>query len=144
MEEKSKRGAKLKLTPQVCKDICGGISIGLSLKDASKAAGVSYDTVVRWKRDGKNATEGPQYEFAREFEQAIIDRKSHLLGIIWQAASPKNWTAAAWLLERLHGEEFCKSIKQYESQEQAEEIQQQRAQLRAIIGGKAKANGKQQ
>lgn len=91
------RGLTL-LTPEVEAKILAGIrDAGMSLRTACAYAGISDDTLLRRRK--------ADAEFAARVEHAREMFKAKMVTLI-SAAAPKNWNAAAWLLERKHPEEF--------------------------------------
>ncbi len=95
--------------------------MGLSNTDAIALAGIDDSTFYKWlKRGGAEAArlaahpkaaprdrETPFVQFFQYIKGAIPRRKMKLLGTI-HTATVDNWTAAAWLLERLHPDEFAR------------------------------------
>lgn len=114
-----------KCTPEMTRDISGNIALGLSNADVCAMAGINDSTFYRWMAVGKeeigkmeaDASYQPTeniaaiVEFCREVQKAIPLRKKRLISSIHKAA-PIDWKAAAWLLERLHPEEFQIRVKQ--------------------------------
>lgn len=112
-------GRKTDCTPETTKTIADNISIGLSNRDACALAGIVEATYYNWLNRGQAEldrvnedsrrkilkSELPFVEFLEAIKKAIPRRKQRLVGII-QKATPDQWQAAAWLLERLHFEEF--------------------------------------
>jgi hypothetical protein len=91
------RGLTL-LTPEVEAKILAGIrDAGMSLQTACAWAGISDDTLARQRKKDP--------ELAARVERAREMFKAKMVTLI-SAAAPKNWNAAAWLLERKHPEEF--------------------------------------
>jgi len=92
------KGGPTVLTPEVEAKILGAIRDGgMSFRTACAYAGISDDTFLRRRKADP--------EFAARVEHAREMCKAKLLTQI-MAAAPKNWSAAAWLLERLWPEEF--------------------------------------
>jgi hypothetical protein len=86
------------LTPEVEAKILGAIRDGgMSFRTACAYAGISEDTL--WRRRKADP------EFAARVEHAIEMFKAKMVTLI-VAAAPKNWSAAAWMVERKHPEEF--------------------------------------
>ncbi|MHB1549586.1 MAG: hypothetical protein ACYCX6_00095 [Vulcanimicrobiaceae bacterium] len=86
------------LTPEVEAKILAGIrDAGMSLQTACAWAGISDDTLARQRKKDP--------ELAARVERAREMFKAKMVTLI-SAAAPKNWNAAAWLLERKHPEEF--------------------------------------
>lgn len=82
------------------------IEQGLPLKHAAKLAGISYDTLNRWKTRGSSEFAPDEFRkfcVAVEHSEAVA-MQINLARI--QAAGEKDWRAAAWILERRHPEEF--------------------------------------
>lgn len=86
-----------KLTAERLDRVLAGLRVGATLARACAAAGISDDTLRRWRSrrpDVRTAVE------RAEAEQAL-----HCLQMI-AAAAPKDWRAAAWLLERRFPEHY--------------------------------------
>lgn len=102
------RGRPSLLTPKREARLMDAVKKGMPLKQAAMLAGMSYETLNRWRIQGE--AENAPTEF-RHFWQAL--RKSQalamqsLVGRI-RTASVTDWKAAAWLLERRHPDEFCR------------------------------------
>jgi hypothetical protein len=74
---------------------------GHTLTTACQVAGVSMDSLARWR--AKFA------DFADELREAEGRSVDRWLSCI-EAAAPKNWLAAAWLLERRHPHEYGRHL----------------------------------
>lgn len=113
-------GQKTKLNEKVAQEIWGGIRLGLSLERAAQAAGIHRVTLWRWFQaaKGKEGTE-PREPYASFFSACVMadaQCERDCLNIINEAArgiraehenkagdrytSFRQWTAAAWILER--------------------------------------------
>jgi hypothetical protein len=84
------------------------IEDGLPLKHAAMLAGISYDTLNRWRKRGE--LENAPLRF-RQFCKALrhseaVAMKRLVNGV--SAAGKTDWRAAAWILERRFREEFGK------------------------------------
>jgi hypothetical protein len=79
---------------------------GLNLKDSALMAGISRQTVYDWKEIN------PEYWDA--VKKAEVEFKTSLVDTV-KAASIKNWTAAAWILERKYFDEYGR--KEYSKHE---------------------------
>lgn len=86
-----------KYKPELIRKICKYISEGSSNKDAALLAEISEETFYAWQRS--------KLEFSESIKKAEAERKRHLIDIVFKAAE-KQWTAAAWYLERVYPEEF--------------------------------------
>lgn len=97
------------------------ISLGHSTTMAAQAAGVSRRTIYSWLTKGKQIrTTIEEYPhllpltpfdkdylwFLKAWEKAEYKRKQELLKRIEEAGEDGKWQANAWLLERLHPDEF--------------------------------------
>jgi hypothetical protein len=92
------KGGPTVLTPEVEAKILAGIrDAGMSFRTACAYAGISEDTLGRRRK--------ADAEFAARVDHAREMFKAKMVTLI-SAAAPKNWNAAAWLLERKHPEEF--------------------------------------
>lgn len=84
----------LKYTPELGKQITDDIRVyGFARRIAAAKHGVHRETLINWEK---------RYpEFATLMEQAQAEAAQRWLTLVQLAArEPRNWTAAAWLLER--------------------------------------------
>jgi hypothetical protein len=101
------------LTPEVQKVIFEAIEAGAKLEIAAKAARIGARTLDEWLHHGRKElqenpdAEGPCANFVRDATAASAKFETDCLSII-QDAAEKNWTAAAWLLERKFPERYAK------------------------------------
>jgi hypothetical protein len=72
---------------------------GLTPFTAAAAAGVTSKKVQAWRKEDKS--------FALEVKRAREAGKAALVACV-AAAGNKSWQAAAWLLERIHHDEFTR------------------------------------
>jgi hypothetical protein len=99
-------------------EISKAISTGLTFADACSLVGISETSFYTWRRKGdaelkrrgaKAAKSDPNAEpyvqFTQSIKGAIPRRKRKLLNMIYKHAEIE-WVAAAWLLERMHPDEF--------------------------------------
>lgn len=103
MSEK-KTGRPTKLTPELLEEVVKYVRTGAYVETAAAAAGVSkvslYDWLKRGKR-GDKSNNGLYIEFSEAMSQAVAESELRDIALIGKAAS-RNWTAAAWRLERKH------------------------------------------
>jgi hypothetical protein len=85
------RGRPSKLTPEARKIICDAVAACVPLQVAAALAKVSRSTIHQWTQRHP--------DFADDLKRASAQAEKHLVGVIRRAAQ-KQWTAAAWLLER--------------------------------------------
>jgi hypothetical protein len=88
---KRKPGRPSKYTPDRIKKIIDGIKKGNYKGVAARAAGVDPSTLSEW--------ENKYPEFSNQVKEAEASGETDLIDII-KSAARRNWTAAAWLLER--------------------------------------------
>jgi hypothetical protein len=88
--------AKSKKTPENVKRILTNLASGCTRKSASLAAGISEETFYQYMKD-------PEFsELVLKAEESFVVRNCALI----QKAAPKEWRAAAWLLERRRPDDF--------------------------------------
>lgn len=78
------------------------LRLGLHKETAARNAGIHPATFYEWQARIP--------EFADAVEKAVSDAEAILVGKIQKAAGEgKNWTAAAWMLERRHPDRWAKT-----------------------------------
>lgn len=82
--------------------LLAALEAGATIKMAAAAAGVSEDTLSRWRKAG------PDLE--ADMQQAEAAGAVRALGVIQQAAASGTWQAAAWLLERRYPGEYGRRV----------------------------------
>lgn len=87
----------MKYTPENCEEFFKQIRLGLSMKDACSIIDISDETYYNWCKN--------RLEFLEGVKKAQAQFKQQCLALI-KRASVTQWTAAAWLLERKHPDEF--------------------------------------
>lgn len=104
----------------------GILQRGLPKCDACTAAGITDKTAENWMKRGERfakkedrgeavpEAEAPFVRFFREAKKAAAMGKAELVDIIrtkaLDAKDPKAWCAAAWLLERMHPQQFGRKV----------------------------------
>lgn len=109
-------GRVSKLTEKVAQEVWAGIRMGMTTDRAAQAAGVHRMTLYRWFKAGKGSeTEPPREPYASFFAACVMadaQCERDCLHIIRGAANgetkndkggTRQWTAAAWILERRYG-----------------------------------------
>ena len=96
-------GRPSKLDEVTRRRLIAGVERGLTLTLACQAVGCSTDTMER----ARNRDAG----FAAALREAQGRRADRWLQLV-EAGAPKNWLAAAWLLERCHPHEFGRHLVQ--------------------------------
>lgn len=95
----------MKYTKAIVNEICKYIREGMNVKDSCAMAGISKQTFYTWKK---------KPDFLDAIKRAELACKRRNIKVI-QTASKKNWTAAAWWLERKYKDEFAaKEIQKHE------------------------------
>jgi hypothetical protein len=99
-----------KLTPETQKKITDAIRLGATYKLASQYAAISYDAFNEWMAKGEQAQSGAYCQFRHAVKEAEGAAAVGWLAKIEKAASDGTWQAAAWKLERLHAEDYGRSV----------------------------------
>lgn len=97
--------AKLKLTDQLCDDICNDIKEGVPIAHAAIAHGITRFTFYNWYNKGKDAKSGKFKKFYDKVEEAKSVAITLRARRIYKAGQA-NWQADAWWLERVDPENF--------------------------------------
>ena len=91
------------VTSEQVEKLLNGLRLGMTRRAASASAGFSKTTFYRMLENDEDGTLGTA------IEKAEAEAEATYTGIIAQAtADPKNWTAAAWWLERRHPQDYGK------------------------------------
>ena len=102
-------GRPTRLTPEVQQKLIQAIATGNTRRTAAAYAGVSITTLEEWLARGKGTAPRAQTkiyaDFADAVEKAEADAVATSVALIRQA-SQRNWTAAAWWLERRYPQEW--------------------------------------
>lgn len=99
--------AKLKLTDQLCDDICNDIKAGVPIKHAAIAHGISKSTFYDWYGKGEQAKSGKFKKFYDKVEEAKSVAVTLRARRIYKAGEDC-WQADAWWLERVDPDNFGK------------------------------------
>lgn len=84
----------MKYTPKIIEQLIKCIEAGSNVATACRAVGISRNTFYEWLNDEEKSD--ISYTIIQKVEARAILRNI----IIIQKAAKKNWTAAAWFLER--------------------------------------------
>lgn len=108
----SKIGQGSKYNAETHKTIVDAIRKGSSKSDAFLLAGISKDVGFDWLRYGRQRpNDYPHYvKLGRDIDEAQAQVRAEMIERVQVAAKgdEKNWTAAAWYLERTAPEEYGK------------------------------------
>jgi len=97
--------AKLKLTDQLCDEICNDIKAGVPIKHASISHGISESTFYNWFDKGRDAKSGKFKKFYDKIQEAKSVAITLRARRIYKAGED-NWQADAWWLERVDPTNF--------------------------------------
>lgn len=93
-----------KFSEEKARKVIQYLKTGCHVETAAAAVGVSRETLYYWMRRGAEGRE-PYKDFSEAVDIAYARAEMGLLAIIDKAAV-KNWTAAAWKLERRYPERW--------------------------------------
>jgi len=121
------------------KIICDALRKGASRSAAAEAADITYTTLCRWVREGRKGSDEKYVRFLEAVEHAEAEVELELISKVKDYA-PKDWRAAAWLLERRHPDRWGHRQKIEHSGPNGggiplEFAKMTEAQLRALAGG---------
>jgi len=108
--ERTRSGRPTVRTPSVLKVLFGAIERGLPYSQAAALAGISYDSVNRWRKQGLSPDAEPEIcDFCKQLGIAKAKSADALLAKVNEAAAKGQWRAAAWMLERRYPEDWGRS-----------------------------------
>lgn len=96
-------GPKPKLTKALIETIEKSLTSHNTKKTTCEMVGIGQTTFYRWLEEGELARSGLKRELWESVKRAQSISKTILVN---QIAKDPNWQAKAWLLERMHPEEF--------------------------------------
>ena len=102
--------ATLKLTDELCDNICKDIKEGVPIVHASVANGISTSTFYSWYDKGKEAKSGKYKKFYDEINEARSVAVTLRAKRVYKAGET-SWQADAWWLERVDPENFGRKDK---------------------------------
>ena len=102
--------ATLKLTDELCDNICKDIKEGVPIVHASVANGISTSTFYSWYDKGKEAKSGKYKKFYDEINEARSVAVTLRAKRVYKAGET-SWQADAWWLERVDPENFARKDK---------------------------------
>ena len=102
--------ATLKLTDELCDNICKDITEGVPIVHASVANGISTSTFYSWYDKGKEAKSGKYKKFYDEINEARSVAVTLRAKRVYKAGET-SWQADAWWLERVDPENFGRKDK---------------------------------
>jgi hypothetical protein len=112
-----KSGRPTIFTPELGDQIVKLVAAGNYMETAASAAGISKDTLFAWlkkgARDRRANKDTPLARFSDSVKKADAQAEARDVLTI-EAASKKNWQAAAWRLERKHGDRWGRTTQSIE------------------------------
>lgn len=102
--------ATLKLTDELCDNICNDIKEGVPIVHASVANGISTSTFYSWYDKGKKAKSGRYKKFYDEVKEARSIAIKLRAKRVYKAGET-SWQADAWWLERMDPKSFARKDK---------------------------------
>lgn len=104
-------GRPSKLNPDCIARLVDALRAGHTRETAAALAGISRSTFNAWLAAAKESDANPELlAFSDAVKGGELDAEDALLAII-RAAAPKQWQAAAWLLERRHPDRWGRRVK---------------------------------
>jgi transposase len=114
MEQISTRarvGRPSKLTPERIASIADTLRAGNTRANAAAGAEIHISTFTAWMRMAEEEGAAPELlAFSAAVKEAEREGEAELVAII-RGAAPRQWAAAAWLLERKHPESWSKKSR---------------------------------
>lgn len=102
-------GRTLKWSAERAQQLLDALSAGVTQELAAAHAGVSVDTVERWRK----GLSGADSDFAERFDKAAVAGGVAALAHIRQAMKD-DWRAAAWLLEHRFPQHYGKQVLEHQ------------------------------
>lgn len=99
--ERARAGRPIKthVHPHIEARICEALRLGMTYRHAASYGGVTYQTLLNWRKRAEAGDSG-FIEFVGAMNRAEGEGAMLLLLLIRAAAEqPRNWRAAAWILE---------------------------------------------
>ncbi len=75
--------------------------------DASRAAGIHYNTLMAWEKKGEDEQSGENVEFLDALRKAEAEAVITNVEVITRAAQDGDWKAAAWFLEHKYPDKWA-------------------------------------
>lgn len=115
-------GRKTLLTHEMKTILSEAIEKGMPVNKACDLAGINQGTFYDWLRKGREGRE-PYAEFSKAIAGARAVCMDSMLSLINEhALDPKNWRAAAWILERQFPDDFGETLTVRVNAEVAKEL----------------------
>lgn len=112
LEPKGPTGRSWSLNSAVVQEVCAGVRVGLSYRDAAARAGITERTFHNWVRQAQEPDAPTRLlHFFQQLEVALLDLKATCLARIHTASKEGSWQAATWILARKFPREFGLSVE---------------------------------
>jgi hypothetical protein len=104
-------GRPSKLTPERVARLVEALRDGHTRETAARLAGIAQSTFGNWLAAAKEPEADQEFvAFLGAIQNAESDAEDALLAVI-RTAAPKQWQAAAWILERRHPDRWGRRVK---------------------------------
>lgn len=105
-------GRPLTITPETTRRIVEAIENALPVREACRLGGVGESTYYAWMARAEDPDAPAEYlEFRAAIAEARAIAQERLVSTVQIAsADPKNWRAAAWLLERRYPAHWAETL----------------------------------
>lgn len=108
------RKGQTKLTPEVHTAIVASIRRGAYLGTAAEVAGIAYETLIAWRKKGREDLEAggrrsrsPFAALERDVSRGMAEVEEACVSSVLRIGQNQNqWTAFAWFLERTRPHKF--------------------------------------
>jgi len=87
------------------------LQAGAYRKDACRAAGIHYNTLLAWEKKGESESSGEFVEFLDALRMAEAEAVITNIDVITRAAQDGDWRAAAWFLEHKYPDRWARVEK---------------------------------
>jgi hypothetical protein len=104
---RSRTGRPSKLTESHMEKLIEALRSGAYRIDASRAAGIHYNTLMAWEKKGEDEQSGENVEFLDALRKAEAEAVITNVEVITRAAQDGDWKAAAWFLEHKYPDKWA-------------------------------------
>jgi transposase len=89
-----------KLTTEIKQQIGKSVALGMTYTLAAASAGITYQTLNKWLKKGKNAKSGKYFEFYKHINKCNADAALKFLERLREALDAEDYRVCMWILER--------------------------------------------
>lgn len=119
-----------RFTPEIQESVVDGLTRGLTRRNVSDTLGLGKNTIGRWIKRGLEGDDG-FVAFSERCVQAEKQAQGALIDMITHQG-PKDWRAAAWLLERRFDEFKLRSRTSADAQAELDRLNIDKAQAELV------------